>query len=156
RYTLTKSKPKITFVGGRIEVSHEQGMKHIRLVDDGSFGYGQLKFEVEGSGASITKDPSKPLNDLPMGLRARFDMFDSKRMPTNFSQLDEVRILEDHNTPRGTMVHHVYSNDRNYGCSLTDLKQKHDKYVDSIVNRMVTRFKQLDESSKQSLLKKHD
>lgn len=156
RYTLTKSKPKITFVGGRIEVSHEQGMKHIRLVDDGSFGYGQLKFEVEGSGASITKDPSKPLNDLPMGLRARFDMFDSKRMPTNFSQLDEVRILEDHNTPRGTMVHHVYSNDRNYGCSLTDLKQKHDKYVDSIVNRMVTRFKQLDESSKQSLFKKHD
>ncbi|CAH2763246.1 Uncharacterised protein [Erysipelothrix amsterdamensis] len=156
RYTLTKSKPKITFVGGRIEVSHEQGMKHIRLVDDGSFGYGQLKFEVEGSGASITKDPSKPLNDLPMGLRARFDMFDSKRMPTNFSQLDEVRILEEHNTPRGTMVHHVYSNDRNYGCSLTDLKQKHDKYVDSIVNRMVTRFKQLDESSKQSLFKKHD
>lgn len=156
RYSLTKSKPKITFVGGRIEVSHEQGMKHIRLVDDGSFGYGQLKFEVEGSGASITKDPSKPLNDLPMGLRARFDMFDSKRMPTNFSQLDEVRILEDHNTPRGTMVHHVYSNDRNYGCSLTDLKQKHDKYVDSIVNRMVTRFKQLDESSKQSLFKKHD
>ncbi|AYV34269.1 hypothetical protein [Erysipelothrix rhusiopathiae] len=156
RYTLTKSKPKITFVGGRIEVSHEQGMEHIRLVDDGSFGYGQLKFEVEGSGASITKDPSKPLNDLPMGLRARFDMFDSKRMPTNFSQLDEVRILEDHNTPRGTMVHHVYSNDRNYGCSLTDLKQKHDKYVDSIVNRMVTRFKQLDESSKQSLFKKHD
>lgn len=156
RYTLTKSKPKITFVGGRIEVSHEQGMKHIRLVDDGSFGYGQLKFEVEGSGASITKDPSKPLNDLPMGLRARFDMFDSKRMPTNFSQLDEVRILEAHNTPRGTMVHHVYSNDRNYGCSLTDLKQKHDKYVDSIVNRMVTRFKQLDESSKQSLFKKHD
>lgn len=156
RYTLTKSKPKITFVGGQIEVSHEQGMKHIRLVDDGSFGYGQLKFEVEGSGASITKDPSKPLNDLPMGLRARFDMFDSKRIPTNFSQLDEVRILEEHNTPRGTMVHHVYSNDRNYGCSLTDLKQKHDKYVDSIVNRMVTRFKQLDESSKQSLLKKHD
>lgn len=156
RYTLTKSKPKITFVGGQIEVSHEQGMKHIRLVDDGSFGYGQLKFEVEGSGASITKDPSKPLNDLPMGLRARFDMFDSKRIPTNFSQLDEVRILEEHNTPRGTMVHHVYSNDRNYGCSLTDLKQKHDKYVDSIVNRMVTRFKQLDESSKQSLFKKHD
>lgn len=156
RYTLTKSKPKITFVGGQIEVGHEQGMKHIRLVDDGSFGYGQLKFEVEGSGASITKDPSKPLNDLPMGLRARFDMFDSKRMPTNFSQLDEVRILEEHNTPRGTMVHHVYSDDRNYGCSLTDLKQKHDKYVDSIVNRMVTRFKQLDESSKQSLFKKHD
>lgn len=27
------------------------------------------KFEVEGSGASITKDPDKPLDDLPMGLR---------------------------------------------------------------------------------------
>lgn len=156
RYTLTKSKPLITFEGGRIEVSHEQGMKHIRLVDDGTFGYGQLKFEVEGSGASITKDPDKPLDDLPMGLRARFDLFDSKRKSIRFNELDEVRILEEHNTPRGTVVHHVYSDDRNYGCSLTDLKQKHDKYVDTIVNRMVNRFNQLDESKKQSLLEKHD
>lgn len=155
RYTLSKSRPSMSFEGGRIEVTLEQGMKHIRLVDDGTYGYGQLKFEVEGSSASVTKDPSKPLNDLPMGIRARFDFFDQKRKGKEFDKLDEVRILEEHQTPIGQMVHHVYSNDRKPGCSLSDLKKKHDKRVDALVNRMVSRFNQLDESTKQSLSEKY-
>lgn len=151
RYSLSKTKPKIQFEGGTLEVTSEGDMKHIRLKDEGRFGYGQLKFEVEGSSATIAKDSSKPLNNLTMGVRGRFEIFDERQPARSFEQLEDVIIPEIPNTAMNTMMHHVYSDDRLPHCSLENLKKKHDDRMMQRIDTIIARFNQLPNEEREAL-----